>query len=48
MLAENMHNVLSVDICDRSQMITGMHSSPNQEQAHWLFCQVAIINKGDT
>ena len=47
-LAENMHNVLSVDICDRSLTITGMHSSPNQEQAHLPFCQVAIINKGDT
>lgn len=47
-LVENMHNVLSMDNCDRSLTMTGMHSSPNQEQAHLLFCQVAIINKGDT
>lgn len=45
--AENVPKVISMDICDRSLTITGIHSSPNQEQAHLSFCQVAITNKGD-
>lgn len=45
--AENVPRVISVDICDRSLTIKGIHSSPNQEQAYLLFCQLAIINKGD-
>lgn len=39
--------VISVDICDRSLTITGLHSSPSQERAHLSFGQVAIISKGD-
>lgn len=45
--AENVPRVISVDIYGRSLTITGVHSSPNQEQAHLSFCQVAIINMGD-
>lgn len=44
--AENVPKVISVDICDRSLTMTGMHSSPKQAGAHSSFCQV-IINKGD-
>lgn len=45
--AEDVPKVISVDFCARSLTITGTHSSPNQEQADVLFCQVAVVSKGE-